>query len=82
MSGEWTPCKTVCLEGGERPDHLISAFAGLVNYQKKRQMGEISLLSLTIVGWLIVGHVKAQGLPLGPVLFESRKTAFANFQTA
>lgn len=67
---------------GGRPHHLTSDFAGLVKHQKTRQMGELSLLKLTTVVWLMVGLFKAQGLVLGPVPFKSRKTAFANFQTA
>lgn len=48
------------------------------------EMGrEISLLSLTVAGWLMVGlFFKAQGLAPGHVPFKNRKTAFANFQTA
>lgn len=34
-------CKTACLEREERPRHLVSVFASLVKYIKKREMREI-----------------------------------------
>lgn len=43
---------------------------------------EISLLNLTVAGWLMVGLFEAQGLAPGHVPFKSRKTAFVNFQKA
>lgn len=76
-------CKAACLEGKEKPHHLVSVFASLVKYIKKKEMREmgrvISLLLLTIVWCLMVGLFKAQDLASGLVHFKSRKTALAHF---
>lgn len=79
-----TAVKWYALREEERPYYLVSASTGLVKYKERetQEMGkEISLLSLTVTGWLMVRHFQADGLAPGLVPFKSRETAFANFQS-